>query len=64
MTIDWQQYRLYVHVICAAFISAAVTTLAGMVATPDLTYQQMVHTAIVGGVIGTAGYFTHSPLGK
>ena len=62
MTPPWLHLRLVIHGFVAAFVSAAVTTLAGIVATPDLTYSQLLHVAVVGGIIGTAGYFTRSPL--
>lgn len=64
MTVDWQHLRLVVHGFVAAFVSAAITTLAGIVATPDLTYHQLLHVAITGGIIGTAGYFVKSPVTK
>jgi len=60
--IDWAHTRLVVHGIVAAFVSAALTTLAGIVATPDLTYNQLVHVAITGGIVGCAGYFVKSPV--
>jgi hypothetical protein len=61
MKMDWAHLRLVVHGVLAAFVSAALTTLAGVVATPDLTYQQLVHVAITGGIVGCAGYLVKSP---
>jgi anaerobic C4-dicarboxylate transporter len=64
MTSDWQHTRLVVHGVVAAFVSAAITTLAGIVATPDLGYHQLLHVAITGGIVGCAGYFVKSPVSK
>ena len=61
MFVNWDHIRLAVHGIAAAFVSAALTTVAGMVATPDLSLQQLVHTAITGGIIGASAYLVKSP---
>ena len=62
MNIGWNAVRVWVHGISAAFASGAFTVLAAVVVTPDLTYKQLVHIAVIGGVVGVAGYFVKSPL--
>lgn len=64
MKVEWCHVRIVLHGVVAAFVSAALTTLASVVATPDLTYEQLLRVAIVGGIVGTAGYFTKSPIGN
>jgi inosine-uridine nucleoside N-ribohydrolase len=62
MKIDWAKYRLFLHGIISTFVGAALTTLASVVVSPDLSYQQLLKVAVMGGLVGTAGYFTKSPV--
>lgn len=60
--IAWTQIRLWLHGVVAAFVSASLTTLASVVVSPELSFHELSKVALMGGIVGTAAYFTKSPV--
>lgn len=57
-----QHIKLVIHGVLAAFISASLMSLSAVVVSRDMSFADLGKIAVMGGIIGTAGYFTKSPV--